>query len=91
MAVAQGLAPAQIILGWAYTRGAGVAKSPSQASKWFGSAAKQGHPPEVQFLLGQCYETGHGVAKDLALGKHWYRKAAANGSEKAAARLKNLS
>ena len=53
----------------------GVAKDPSEAVRWFRSAADAGHPI-AQYQLGVMYATGNGVVKDPAEAVRWYREAA---------------
>ena len=69
---------AQYNLGLAHTLGDGVAKSKTEAAKWFRKAAGQGKPA-AQFNLGIAYQKGDGLPKDAAEAAKWFLKAAEQG------------
>lgn len=69
---------AQRSLGDMYSTGAGVAKDPVEAAKWYRKAAEQGEVG-AQVILGLLYEEGDGVAKDPVEAVKWYRKSAEQG------------
>jgi TPR repeat protein len=77
-AAAQGHAPAQVYLGWAYAVGRGVPKDEARAISLYRSAADQGDPT-AQNRLGEMYENGRGVAKDERVALEWFRKSAEQG------------
>ncbi len=68
---------AQFRLGSRYKSGRGVAKSDTEAVKWFRRAADQGYAP-AQKLLGSSYKHGLGVPKDLIQAYMWYALAEAS-------------
>jgi len=81
-----GEAKAQVILGDAYWRGAGVREDPEAACRWFRLAAQAGYA-RGQRPLGVCYELGRGVEKNLKEAALWYEKAAAQGLARAQVNL----
>ena len=85
----KGVAEVQYNLGLCYERGLGVAKSPSEAAKWFRKAAEQGLA-QAQTDLGLCCEKGVGVAKDASEAANWSRKAAELGYARAKQNLTRL-
>src|SRR5690348_7590805 len=66
---------AQLSLGLSYLNGSGVAQNPSEAAKWFQSAAEQG-VSMAQVLLGKMLIDGVGANQDKAAGVRWLRTAA---------------
>ena len=77
-AAAQGHAPAQVGLAWAYSSGRGVTKDEARAIALYRSAADQGNA-EAQNRLGERYANGRGVAKDERAALEWFRKSAEQG------------
>jgi TPR repeat protein len=72
----KGDARAQVQLGvLAFTGSGGVAKSASEAAKWFRLAADQGHLI-AQFNLAVMHERGEGVPQDYVLAHLLYNLAA---------------
>lgn len=80
---------AQIAIGMAYDKGAGVTQDRRKAAEWFGKAAKQGSA-EAQFNLGTMHDYGVGVRKDLAKALEFFEKAAAQGLADAQFNLANM-
>lgn len=74
-----GDAVAQVRLGEAYRKGAGVPKNEELAYKWIRKAAEQGNA-QAEDDLGTIYRLGEGVARDKNEAVHWYKKAAHHGS-----------
>jgi S1-C subfamily serine protease len=70
-AAAQGLPPAQSLLGSAYEFGQGVRRSDKQAAKWYEAAADHGYTPAQSSLAG-FYERGAGVDQDYKEAYFWY-------------------
>jgi TPR repeat protein len=62
--------------------GAGVAQNHTEAVRWYGLAAAQGHAG-AQSNLGFMFHHGSGVAQDRAEAIRWYRLAAAQGYARA--------
>lgn len=73
---------AQVKVGEAYYKGAGVVQDYKQAYEWFHKAAKKGNS-EAQWYLGRLYNDGLGVTKDEKQAFKWYQKAADQGYAKA--------
>lgn len=67
---------AQYRVGYSYAHGTGLAKSYTEAVKWFRLAAEQGYAP-AQWELGLCLFAGDGVKKDSAEAFAWFSQAAA--------------
>jgi len=84
VAAERGDAKAQISLGDAYRFGKhGVAKSATEAVKWYRKAADQ-NSVAAEFTLATLYVTGDdGLARDPAEAAKWYRKAAEQGNRTA--------
>ncbi len=59
-----------------YYHGIGIDPDFSEAAKWFGFAAAQGHP-KAQALLGLLYQDGMGVEQNLETARELYTLAAA--------------
>lgn len=78
-----GSAEAAFELGQAYSRGAGVEPSDTEALKWWLKAGRQDYIPAYK-QLGKAYQSGNGVERDLEQAKDWFTKAANNGDEEAA-------
>jgi len=70
-AAAQGLPPAQTMLGTAYEFGQGVRRSDKQAAKWYEAAADHGDATAQSSLAG-FYERGVGVDQDYKEAYFWY-------------------
>jgi hypothetical protein len=51
-------------------RGRGMPRDFAEATKWYASAAEQGHA-QAQSRLGSCYVAGQGVAKDQLVAYFW--------------------
>ena len=64
---------AQVVLGFRYFTGLGVAKDLAEATKWFRKAADQGNVLADR-NLGACYANGFGVPKDKTEADKWYNK-----------------
>jgi hypothetical protein len=79
----QGVAKAQVNLGFMYDLGKGVLQDYAQARKWYRKAAEQG-VAVAQYNLGVMYRHGHGVPKDYVQAHMWYNLAAAQGDKNAA-------
>lgn len=73
-----GNADGQFYLGQMAAVGAGTAKDPAQAARWYEQAARQGHV-EGQAALGSSYLRGLGVSRSLAEAARWSRLAAGRG------------
>ncbi len=71
-----GDAEAQYELGNRYLNGAGGAKDPVEAAKWFRKAAEQGNGP-ASYELGLMYREGAGVPRDGDQAVKWLRVACA--------------
>ncbi|MGA9333641.1 MAG: tetratricopeptide repeat protein, partial [Rudaea sp.] len=84
-----GYAPGQLALATAYEHGRGVAKSISDAHKWYRKAAGNGNV-QAQFKLGDIYDQGQGVTSNPTEAVAWYRKAAEQDDGRAQARLGEL-
>ena len=85
-AAEQGLAEAQINLGYCYENGQGVPQDCTEAVKWYRKAAEHGLA-EAQINLGVCYKYGRGVPQDCTEAVKWYRKAAEQGHANAQCNL----
>ena len=70
---------AQLIIGYCFYTGEGVAKDSVQAAYWIRKAADQEYS-YAQGMIGYCYQHGEGVEKDAAQAVTWYRKAADQGN-----------
>ena len=77
-AAEQGIARAQLTLGFMYANGEGVPQDAAEAVRWYRLAAEQGHA-SAQYDLGVTYGTGEGVPQDYTEAVTWYRKAAEQG------------
>jgi uncharacterized protein len=78
-----GNAVAQVDLAMAYHDGVGgLAKSDTEAVKWFTKAAQQGDL-EGQYNLAIAYYHGFGVEKNLTQAVTWFKKAAEQGLDQA--------
>ena len=78
----QGVAKAQLGVGFMYRDGQGVTQNYAEAAKWHRKAAEQGYDP-AQISLGFMYRDGQGVTQNYAESASWYRKAAEQGVAKA--------
>lgn len=85
----EGSVDAQI--GWArrLLHGAGVARDPEAALRWFRIAARSGDA-EALNMVGRCFELGWGAPVDLAEAADWYRRAADKGHAWGEFNLANL-
>jgi localization factor PodJL len=79
---AAGSAKAQVLMGYRYLDGDGVAVNEAQGAKWLERAASQGEALAA-YRLGTLYERGHGVAADPSRAVQWYATAAKLGNRKA--------
>lgn len=70
-----GSAEAQTALGFRYISGQGVARSPSEAYRWYSKAAAQNHAGGL-FSLGSLYYNGDGVEKSDLRAVELYQRAA---------------
>ena len=77
-----GDAAAQYMLGRAYKRGYGVARSDGEGINWLRQAAAQSYAP-AEMQLANIYFQGDGVAKDETEGMKWLKKAAQHGDSMA--------
>jgi len=62
----------QLMLGWYYDNGLGVAEDDAEARKWWRKSAESGNA-RGQKRLGHMYEEGHGVPKNYRRAYMWYR------------------
>lgn len=69
---------AQYELAEAYSSGNGVARSHTEAAKWYRVSADQGNP-QAQYQVAQAYEYGRGVPQSYTEAIRWYRQAADQG------------
>ncbi len=78
-------------IGWArrLLHGAGVARDPEAAFRWFRMAARSGDA-EALNMVGRCYEIGWGVPVDFAEAADWYGRAAGRGHAWGEFNLANL-
>jgi TPR repeat protein len=84
----EGVAEAQLNLGYRYADGEGVEQDHVEAVKWYHLAAEQGYAG-AQHNLGFCYQNGKGVKQDHAEAAKWYRLAAEQGNAGAQHNLGN--
>lgn len=73
-----GLADAQAVYGQMLLDGAGVAREPRAALRWFVKAAAQHHLMALN-MVGRCYDLGWGTMPDKAKAAECYRIAAERG------------
>ncbi|MFT3976973.1 MAG: tetratricopeptide repeat protein [Sphingomonas bacterium] len=73
-----GAVEAQLRLGQMLLDGHGLAPSPADALRWFGVAARAGHPMGMN-MVGRCLEHGWGTQADKTRAAEWYRAAADRG------------
>ena len=78
----QGLAFAQVRLGFMYDTGAGVPEDDAEAVKWYRLAADQGLAV-AQSNLGHMYYAGKGVPVNYVTAYAWWNIASASGDERA--------
>jgi TPR repeat protein len=71
----QGKTRAQVVLGFIYEGGTGVAADDTKAARWFAKAADQGDLIGETHLANVYYH-GRAVPQDLAEAARWYRKLA---------------
>jgi TPR repeat protein len=88
LAAKQGLAKAQLSVGYAYDEGLGVTKDQVEAVHWYALAAAQGNA-QAEFNLGMCYHHGEGVestdpALNRSLAIKWFSLALSHGNKGAA-------
>lgn len=84
-----GLAAAQLELGFLYAKGIGLPQSFSNAAIWYVKAADQG-VPNAQYNLGIMYYKGEGVDQDWTLATACFEKAASQGHEQASQLVEEL-
>ncbi|MGA0538967.1 tetratricopeptide repeat protein [Neotabrizicola sp. VNH66] len=73
----QGVARAQLLMGYFHENGLGVAADPALAVAWYEKAAAQGQPQAIH-NLARSYEVGDlGLAEDKARARVLYEQAAA--------------
>ena len=82
----QGVADAQNVLGFMYSKGKGVPQDYKEALKWTRLSAEQGYAT-AQMNLGSMYGKGDGVLQDNKEEGKWYRLAAEQGHASAQFRL----
>ena len=70
----KGDAAAQVLLGYRYFTGLGVAKDFTEAAKWFRKAADQGNA-DAENNLSACYANGLGVPQNKTEADKWYHTA----------------
>jgi uncharacterized protein len=79
LAAAQGYSEAEVELGVACLQSRGMARSPSEAKKYFEAAARRGNA-RAQVLLGSLLDGGdYGVPLDYSAAARWYQEAASQG------------
>lgn len=78
----QGHPGAQGLLGFFYSRGAGVRQDQATAIAWWKKAAAQGHADSIN-ALASAYDNGQGVPVDKSEALRLYRLAAERGSKEA--------
>lgn len=66
---------AQLRLGMAYFKGAGVERDPVLALKWIQKAADQGYA-QAQYTLGAMHHAGRGALQSFPLAFRWFELAA---------------
>ena len=74
----QGDAKAQVILGYMFEKGEGVAQDFKTAVKWYTLSAEQGNA-SAQSNLGVMYAEGQGAAQDYVKAHMWWNIAAIEG------------
>ena len=67
----EGVAGAQLNLGFMYDNGYGVPQNYKEAIKWYRRAAEQGND-RAQYNLGLMYDSGNGVPQDFVRAHMWY-------------------
>jgi hypothetical protein len=82
LALDEGDARAQSLLGLLYYRGQGVAQDYAEAAKWFRLAADQGDA-DAAFYLGVMFSQGQGLPLDYDEAAKWFRLAADRGDAQA--------
>ncbi len=85
----RGDAASQYTIGVCYLEGAGAAKDPVEAVKWFRKSADQQYPP-AQYAMGVCLYNGDGVQTNNAQAANWITKAAEQDHTAAQSTLANL-
>jgi len=74
----QGVADAQNVLGFMYSKGKGVPQDYKEALKWTRLSAEQGFA-KAQHYLGEIYDRGQGVPQNYKEAVKWYRLSAEQG------------
>jgi TPR repeat protein len=69
---------AQLMLGFLYLHGRGVARNGNTAFAWYQRASQQ-DLADAQFQLGLMYEIGEGVERDVYEAEYWYGQAVEQG------------
>ncbi len=82
----QGVARAQVNLGFMYADGKGVPQDDAEAVRWYRRAAEQGDA-RAQVSLGYMYVQGRGVSQDYTEALRWFRQAAEQGDARAQIKL----
>lgn len=77
-AAAQGFAPGQLNLAYAYERGEGVAKNDKKAFDLYLKSAESGYAV-AEFRLGSMYFEGRGTEENTKKATEWLEKSAAQG------------
>lgn len=80
---------AQILIGYMYRYGEGVAPNGGEAVRWYRKAAEQGDMT-AQYDLGLMYWEGKAVTKSDSQAKRWLRMSADQGNEGAQDTLEQL-
>ncbi|NIJ32427.1 tetratricopeptide repeat protein [Sphingomonas oligoaromativorans] len=73
-----GAVEAQLLLGQMLLDGRGAPRRPEEALRWFGDAARAGHPMGMN-MVGRCLEHGWGTPVDKGRAAQWYEAAADRG------------
>ena len=79
-AAVNGFAPAQVMVGSAYSKGRGVKKNLKEAVRWYRKAAEQ-CDVRAQFNMGNIYYLGEGVAKNFLLAQMWWKISILSGDD----------
>jgi hypothetical protein len=95
-AAQQGIADAQLNIGYMYEHGQGVTKDSKEAFRWYRLAVRgyqikaQKGSPEAQTNLASMYYFGQGVLQDYKEALYWYQQAAKQGFSQAQSRLAHM-
>jgi len=77
---------AELVVGFKYLSGDGVAANDGEAAKWLSRAAQKGEPV-AENALGTLYQEGKGVDADPVQALRWYEAAAIQGNRHAMSNL----